>query len=362
MVSVQRLRRIWMKGPRNERRRQKMPIAAISTLSRIGLFAGLNRIILHLLLKVKRIRLNGLNGLGSMIRKQRAVETSKHSERLRSGGMQNTERNDLLEWEGPPDEYDRISAEEFITGKKPLKAIALLIVAASALFGQAVRIDPQPTTTTAGNQPPGTYQPILAVPGSTIKICANSSCSVSASTYTDQTATALCDTAHPLVPRGTSGCASTADAQGNFGFWVVPGSYWYTIQFPNGNQFGPYPTSNGAAGKEGKAFPVICSAGACSQTILNLGLAGHNQGQNVGVWCFSGPLTADWKVTGNVVSCGANNDGLGDITFTWTGNTVQSLLVMGNGPGPMGPPGQGAINLVSVATYGVSGQCGDAGR
>ena len=275
--------------------------------------------------------------------------------------MQNTERNDLLEWEGPPDEYDRISAEEFITGKKPLKAIALLIVAASALFGQAVRIDPQPTTTTAGNQPPGTYQPILAVPGSTIKICANSSCSVAASTYTDQTATALCDTAHPLVPRGTSGCASTADAQGNFGFWVVPGSYWYTIQFPNGNQFGPYPTSNGAAGKEGKAFPVICSAGACSQTILNLGLAGHNQGQNVGVWCFSGPLTADWKVTGNVVSCGANNDGLGDITFTWTGNTVQSLLVMGNGPGPMGPPGQGAINLVSVATYGVSGQCGDAG-
>lgn len=243
-----------------------------------------------------------------------------------------------------------------------MKLILAVLLGASALFGQAVRVDPNPTTTTQGNAPPGSYQPILAVPGSRIGLCANSSCSVAAVSYSDMTAATACPPTAPLVPIGSSGCVATADAQGNFGFWLKPGQYWYTVQYPNGNRFGPFPISagNGTEGKEGKALAATCSVGSCVQVVMNQGVGGHGQGQNVGVWCYSGPLTSDEKVSGDVVLCSASNDGLGNITFSWTGARVKSLLVMGNGPGPQGPPGEGSVDLVSVVTYGVNGSCSDA--
>lgn len=113
------------------------------------------------------------------------------------------------------------------------------------LQAQAIRVDPTPVFTTLANTPAGAYSPVLAIPGAAVHVCnypANATpCTNYATTYTDPTETTACPSSAPLVLASTSTCVATTDAQGNYGFWVAPGSsYAYTVTVGALN-FGPYP-------------------------------------------------------------------------------------------------------------------------
>jgi hypothetical protein len=146
----------------------------------------------------------------------------------------------------------------------------LLFLLPLVAFGQASRFDGYVFTTT-GTTPPGAYAPVLAIPGATIKVYTNAGASTLATTYTDGTEGTTCPTSAQVVLSGTSSCVSTSDAQGNFGFWIAAGNYWYTETLPNLTVFGPFPITPGGSGGGGGGCPgggngqiQFNNAGACA--------------------------------------------------------------------------------------------------
>jgi hypothetical protein len=129
------------------------------------------------------------------------------------------------------------------------KVLALFFFATTC-FSQIVRVDPNPITTTAGNVPIGAFAPLLSIPGSTVQICNDSSCATAATTYTDGTGQVLCPTTAQLVLASAKlpSCVSTTDQQGNFGFWIAAGQYFFRITIPNGTVYGPSPFSTAGSG------------------------------------------------------------------------------------------------------------------
>lgn len=132
----------------------------------------------------------------------------------------------------------------------PYRALLVVCLVAPA-FPQATRIDPNPAATTQTVAGPGQLAPLLALPGSAITLCgypANAQpCTNLATTYTDASGATPCPLTAQVVLPGTNQCVATADAQGNFGFWVASGTYNYEIIW-NGQTYGPYPiTASGSA-------------------------------------------------------------------------------------------------------------------
>ena len=138
-----------------------------------------------------------------------------------------------------------------------MKTLLLTLAIATTCFGQAVRFDSEVTTVNASCMS-GKQCPLLALPGSSISVCQGSPatkalCQASpATTYTAAGAGTSCSTLAQLTPATGGACRSTADNQGNWGMWVLPGSYSYYITVPStagGGTTGPYPLSiQGAAG------------------------------------------------------------------------------------------------------------------
>lgn len=126
---------------------------------------------------------------------------------------------------------------------KYLPLLALLVPVCG--YGQAFRVDPSPATTVSSNVPPGAYPPVLAIPGATISFAGGT-------TYTDLTGVTACPSIKPVVIQGTSVCVSTADSEGNFGFYLKAGNYTYTITTSTGGSSGPLtlsvPTGGGGGG------------------------------------------------------------------------------------------------------------------
>lgn len=124
------------------------------------------------------------------------------------------------------------------------KALLCLLAAALPLLSQAVRVDPTPVMKTAGNVGPGAYPQLLAVPGPQVSVCAAPAngvpCTNHAITYSDATATTACPSNAQITIAASNTCVAFGDRQGNFGFWILPGSYSYTVTFA-GQNFGPYP-------------------------------------------------------------------------------------------------------------------------
>jgi hypothetical protein len=122
---------------------------------------------------------------------------------------------------------------------------------------QAIRFDTLATTTNAACQP-GSFCPLLAIPGATIKVCVAPACASTATTYTDITEVTACPgTAQLTAPSGANPtqCVSLTDNQGNFGFWIAapgPGvsyNYYITLPFSAGaSTFGPYPLTPAGGG------------------------------------------------------------------------------------------------------------------
>lgn len=149
-----------------------------------------------------------------------------------------------------------------------IRTLALLALAAACSFAQtATRVDPSPVATTIGNVSPGGYPQLLAVPYAKVSVCnapANGiPCTNYATTYTNATAATACANNAQVVVAGTIVCTATADKRGNFGFWILPGSYEYTVTYPQGGSYGPFPISVAAPGSPIAPAPTNAKVFGC---------------------------------------------------------------------------------------------------
>ncbi len=216
------------------------------------------------------------------------------------------------------------------------KTAILFLFASSAFAAQYFRVDPQSVTTTAGNTPPGGYPTLYAVPNATIALCTDAACSIPAIAYTDGTGNTACPSYAPVTLPGTTVCTSTTGPQGQFGFWVIPGTYYYTITLTTGQRYGSFPfTSNTAGVTQLTAGPGISvtSGGIGSVTVSNTGVLSFNGRTGAVV-----PVAGDYPVA------------LGGTGLT-TCNTNGWLF--GNGTSPFGCTSAGS--QYQVAQAGASG-------
>jgi hypothetical protein len=144
----------------------------------------------------------------------------------------------------------------------------------------------------------------------------------------------------------------TAATNGYWFFYADPNHY--DVKFEQGGLPAPFTLGDLFSGGIG-GIPFVIQATSSPQVIL----AGtHNQGPNVSVDCWSGPLLFPYPgnyghVTGHKVFCDVQNDGSGIITVTWFDDQVKSIMISASGYGPIGPSGPagyGAYPYVANAT------------
>lgn len=132
-----------------------------------------------------------------------------------------------------------------------LPIFVLALCATVPADGQAIRFDSQSTTTSA-QCVSGKQCPLLVLPGTQVNFCQGTPSTLSAclgspaTTYRDASAGIACATTSQLTPAAGGACLSTADAQGGYGAWLLPGSYGYYLRVPataGGGTYGPYPFS-----------------------------------------------------------------------------------------------------------------------
>lgn len=75
------------------------------------------------------------------------------------------------------------------------------------------------------------------IPNAIITLCSSAGtglpCSPVVQSFTDATLGTACASGFAVTLPGSSNCQNTTDALGNFGFWLSPGSYRYSITAPN---------------------------------------------------------------------------------------------------------------------------------
>lgn len=123
------------------------------------------------------------------------------------------------------------------------KLLIFLGICVSIAHGQAARFGDQNPTQNTVVVPGVIGQLVRVVPNAVIEFCAWPAnavpCTNKVTTYTDITLTTACPTSTQVVLSGTNICTGSADAQGNWGVWVPPGTYQYTFT-SNGNNYGPF--------------------------------------------------------------------------------------------------------------------------
>jgi hypothetical protein len=127
------------------------------------------------------------------------------------------------------------------------KLFAFLLLFSALGLAQGVRIgDGNPVSSTLNLAGVGN----ILTPSATasISICtypANAvPCTNKATTYTTQALSVACSTSTQVTLPGTSTCVANADAQGEWGAWVAPGSYDFTITVGS-HSYGPFTVTNG---------------------------------------------------------------------------------------------------------------------
>ncbi len=130
-------------------------------------------------------------------------------------------------------------------------AASCLLLSPHAVKAQAIRYDGL-ASTTSSSCVSGKQCPLLVLPGTQVNVCQGSPATLSgclaspAQTYRDSGAGTPCATTSQLTPATGGACLATADNQGNYGFWALPGSYSYFMRVPataGGGTYGPYPVS-----------------------------------------------------------------------------------------------------------------------
>ena len=148
---------------------------------------------------------------------------------------------------------------------KTLLLILGLLLAATPLHAQNVRVDFQASTISTPNNSGRVVQiPRLAVPGASVSffVCSGASastCGTPASTYNSPTSATACPSYAQVNLQGSLSCSSTTDPQGNFGAWVLPGStvYAYTYTSPTGVTTGPIMFTAGGGGSSGSSTATV---------------------------------------------------------------------------------------------------------
>lgn len=164
------------------------------------------------------------------------------------------------------------------------------------LRAQIFRIDPVPVYTTSNSVSPGAAVPMLAIPGATIELCQDMACTMPALTYTGATGAVGCPINAPVTLPTSALCQSTSGPQGEFGFWVNAGTYYYMITLPNGTVSGPYPVSSTQAAGGGQIFSIPGVFDNADQTISDIIAMEATVGASVNASTMRQQIT---NVTGN---------------------------------------------------------------
>ena len=139
--------------------------------------------------------------------------------------------------------------------KKLLFLFALLCALPAAIHAQGLRYGDN-SQIIAVATPGG---PLLSVPGSVISWCNSPAnavpCTNKATTYTDITLSTPCATSTQVVLLATTSCVGKTDSYGNWGVWIAPGTYTYTVTLPGGASIGPYTVTAIAGGGGGAGNP-----------------------------------------------------------------------------------------------------------
>lgn len=181
--------------------------------------------------------------------------------------------------------------------KKTLGCLVFLLISLGANAQIFVRYDNLASVTTQV-QAVGIFTTVLAPsPFAQVTVCAHPAngvpCTNTVTTYTDITGTTSCPANSQLTPYNGNVCQGTADAKGNFGFWIGNGTYDYTI-CPQG-QFsclGPYPiTVSPNLPAPTLTVPVTLTAGPTITTQNIFSLLENTTGTFSGDAIFANMLT-----------------------------------------------------------------------
>ena len=148
-------------------------------------------------------------------------------------------------------------------------SLILLAAAIPAYSVTVFRVDPIPVMTTAGTAPAGGFPALYAVAGAKITLCADSVCANFATSYLDSAGITTCPQASPVTLPGVTPaqCTAFAGPQGQFGFWLAQGLYYYKITLSTGSTYGPYALS--VAAGAGGAIPTPSPADALKYAQIN---------------------------------------------------------------------------------------------
>ena len=237
-------------------------------------------------------------------------------------------------------------------------SIVTLIGLTQEARGQAIRFDSVAQTVNA-QCVPGALCPTLSVPGATVSVYTSPTLTTPATTYTSASASSPCPSYAPVTPStGSTACTSSSDNQGNFGFWIGSGTFYYTVSYPaaaGGGTRGPYAFTAGVSGGNiapGSDTQVIYNKGGSLAADANFqwlygsqSLALNSPSGNVSA-VFSNGGTAKWSITS-----GASG-------FSLTDNTAsQSIITVGSGSNQSinFVPTSGNVNFTGTAdTPGIS--------
>jgi hypothetical protein len=138
-------------------------------------------------------------------------------------------------------------------------------------YAQALRFDSDAYVTDPTCEA-GHTCPVVAVPGTNVRICTGvaATCAATATTFADTTAQTPCPPGEPLTSSrsAAAACQAVSDNRGHFGAWLLPGTYSYYFMLPTsagGQTYGPYPFSL-RADSEGYVYDTnyVTLASACT--------------------------------------------------------------------------------------------------
>lgn len=194
---------------------------------------------------------------------------------------------------------------------RALLVLSAVLISSHSAEAQAVRFDYFASTTSA-QCAPGKQCPLVVLPGTQVNICGGAvtnlaAClSAPATTYTNAGAGTPCANTSQLTPQIGGSCRATSDNQGNYGFWILPGTYSYFLRVPataGGGTYGPYPISIGASAGCPLAYAT------CDANFQTLQAAIDASGSGVlyisKTWIPTSPIT-----TNNPVSIICNSNGV----------------------------------------------------
>jgi len=164
---------------------------------------------------------------------------------------------------------------------KKLLILPVLLYAWPALsFGQGSRFSSQ--VTQAASIPNIASVFVIIPPVPIINWCAHPAnavpCTNKVTTYTTAALTTPCSTSTQIVLDGTTSCVANPDSQNNWGVWVGPGAYDYTITIGT-NNYGPfYVTEPCVSTGCTLTSPTITSPTITGPTITNPTTTGTDSG------------------------------------------------------------------------------------